>query len=33
MAFEEADDDVASKQSIFSKNQDYKNSLRVMVNP
>ena len=32
MAFEEANDALFSEQSIFSKNQDYKSFLHVMVN-
>ena len=32
-AFKEANDVVASEQSIFSKNQDYKSFLHVEVNP
>ena len=32
MAFKEADDAIASKGSIFSKNHDYKSFSRVAVN-
>ena len=33
VAFEEANDVVASERSIFSDNQDYKSFLRVAMNP
>ena len=33
MAFEKANDTVASERSIFRENQDYKSFLHVTVNP
>ena len=33
MAFEKANDILASKQSMFSENQDYTSFLHVAVNP